>query len=236
MAQAELSGLSIVGAGSFTPAIFHPSWLLDRKLIADNMAEHAMRPGESQQMIVTPQVTVFVADWLSVQVTPEQAVFSTVELGREPDLRDFAYGVFDLLPETPVAALGINADTHFRVASSEAWHAFGDRFLPKDFWEPLFEGDSWNRRPDGHSVGMRIMMIEVHRADADFPGFITVQVAPSVRVVPLGVYVGINAHFQLKGSDSSGTRASDAARTLQQTWNTTRALENQLVERLLEAI
>jgi hypothetical protein len=70
---------------------------------------------------------VFAADWLSVQVSLNQAVLSTVEEGREFDLRDLVKNVFDLLPETPVDAVGLNADAHFRVGSEEEWHAIGDR-------------------------------------------------------------------------------------------------------------
>src|SRR5437879_6385671 len=106
----ELTGVTIVGAGSFNPAIIHPRWLADKELIPENLAAHAMAQDDPQKMVVTPQVALFVADWLSVQVTQQQAIFSTVELAREVDLRDLARGVFNLLPETPVDAIGINAD------------------------------------------------------------------------------------------------------------------------------
>jgi hypothetical protein len=124
----ELSGVSIVGAGSFNPAIFQPRWLAAKELVPDGLAEHA-----ETQLVVTPQLTAFTSDWLSLQVTDEQAVFSTVHEGREVDLRDFARGVLEVLPETPVDALGINADAHFKVESEDAWHALGDQWLPKSF-------------------------------------------------------------------------------------------------------
>lgn len=197
MATPELSGVAVVGAGTFNPAILDPFWLSGKGLIAESLAEDATQHAAPQQLIVSPQLTVFVADWLSVQVTQEQAVFSTVDLGRELDLRDLVKSVFDLLPETPVDALGINSDTHFRTESEEAWHAFGDRFLPKDFWEPLFDSKMWRARPDGKRVGMRVMRVETHREDPHLPGFVRVEVAPSIRVTPNGVYIGINGHFQL---------------------------------------
>jgi len=124
----ELSGNAIVATGSFNPAIFHPLWLKEKELIAENAAEDALA-----QIFVTPELTAFTADWLSVQVTLQQAIFSTVEEGREPELRDLFMGTFDLLPETPINAVGINADVHFRVESQEAWHGTGQvspqRFL-----------------------------------------------------------------------------------------------------------
>jgi hypothetical protein len=236
VAAPDLSGVTIVGGGSFNPAIIHPRWLADKDLIPENAAEHAMKPDPSQPLLVSPQLSVFVADWLSVQVTQEQAVFSTVDQGRELDLRDFARSVFELLPETPVDAIGINADTHFKSGSEEAWHTFGDRFLPKDFWEPIFEDDIWRKRPDGQRAGMRVMTVEVNRDDPELPGHVRVELAPSVRATPYGIYIGINAHFQLtKTGDKRGT-ADDAARVLIDQWHDTREIESRLISRLLEAI
>src|SRR5450432_3637 len=108
-------------------------------------------------MMIGPQLTVFQADWLTVQVVPTQAMWTTVDLARSLDLRDVVLGIFELLPETPVDALGINFDVHFRTDSEKAWHAFGDMMLLKDFWEPLFDDDQWKKRPDGKRVGMRVM-------------------------------------------------------------------------------
>ncbi len=235
VAVAELSGVSVVGLGSFNPAIIHPLWLADKKLISENAAEHALQSTAEQQVIITPQVAVFVADWLRVQVTQQQAVFSTVDMGRELDLRDFVRSVFELLPETPVTAIGINADTHFRVESETAWHAFGDRFLPKDFWEPLFAEGAWKKRPNGQVVGMRVMTVEVVREQDDFPGWVRVEVAPSVRVLPYGVYTGINAHYELSAREKRPT-AYDAARILREKWDATRALEAKLIASLSKEV
>ncbi len=236
VAVPELSGVAVVGLGSFNPAIIHPQWLLDKELIPQNAAEHALQPGAPQQTIVTSQLAAFLADWLSVQVLQEQAVFSTVDAAREPDLRSLAIGIFELLPETPVNAIGINSDTHFRVESQNVWHKFGDRFLPKDFWEPLFDGSQWKSRGDGNRVGMRSMTVEVHRADeSQPPGWVRVEVAPSIRVVPNGVYVAINAHFQLTTKDRRGT-GRDASRLLRDNWESTRSLEAELLAHVLDAV
>src|SRR5207248_1459218 len=112
----------------------------------------------------------------------------------------------------------------------EAWHAIGDHFLPKDFWAPLFEGEEWKRRPDGETVGMRSMTIEAWRDDV--PSFVRTEVAPSVRLTPHGVYVGVNAHFQLRVSDES-SNGHDAARILEDHWEQTRGLEQRLIEHLV---
>src|SRR5438093_10129380 len=96
----ELGGVAVVGAGSFNPAIFHPTWFARNKLLAESDAEHALHRGDSgdPQIVITPQLTAFNAGWLSIQVTLEQLIFSTVEEARELELRNLAKGVFELLP------------------------------------------------------------------------------------------------------------------------------------------
>lgn len=224
----ELGGVSIVGAGAFNPAIVHPRWLLDKELISENAADDAVK----ENFVSTPELTVFTADWVSVQVSLQQAVFATVEEGRELDLRDLARGVLDLLPETPVNAIGINADSHFRIESEEEWHEIGDRFLPKDFWEPVFEQGDWQRRSAGQAVGLRTMTVEATREDGT--GYVRMEVGPSVRVQPNGVYTGANAHFQLSTEEQRGN-AYQAARLIDQRWDETRQLERALLDRLLAA-
>lgn len=223
----ELGGISVVAAGAFNPAIFHPSWFAKRSLLADNSVDDAT----TKEFVAARELAAFTADWLTVQVTLEQAVFSTVEEGRELDLRDLAKGVLDLLPETPVSAIGINSDGHFRVESEDAWHSFGDRFLPKDFWQPLFDGEHWKRRSDGRSVGMRSLTVEANRED--IPAYVRTEVAPSVRLVPHGIYAGVNAHFQLTTSEADTGNGYRAARVVEEHWEATRQLERDLIAQIV---
>lgn len=226
-ARVELSGISVVAAGAFNPAIFHPWWFADKGLLPANAIEEALQ----KDHVAVRELAVFTADWLSVQVSLDQAVLSTVEVGREFDLRDLAKGVLDVLPETPVDAVGLNADAHFRVGSDEEWHSIGDRFLPKDFWQPLFEGEEWIRRADGQSVGLRSMTVEASRTE--IAGHVRTEVAPSVRLTPHGVYTGVNAHFQLTVGEERGN-GYKAARVIEEQWEATRNLERELIERILE--
>jgi hypothetical protein len=226
----ELGGVSLVAVGSFNPAIFHPRWFAEKELLSADVAESA---ATQEQLLLSREVAAFSADWLIVQVTLGQAQFSTVEEGRERDLRDVARGVFDVLPETPVDAIGINSDAHFRVESESAWHELGDRFLPKEFWQPMFDGEQWIARSTGETVGLRSMTVEAGRADV--PGYVRMEIGPSVRVVPLGVYVGTNAHFQINIDDRRGT-GYEAARVLDEHWEETRALEKRLVEGFLAEV
>jgi hypothetical protein len=224
----EMAGVSVVGAGAFNPAIFHPRWFYEKDLISQDSVDDAL----AREFVGVREFAAFTADWLGVQVTPQQAVFSTVDVGRDSDLRDLAKAVFELLPETPVDALGLNADAHFRVESEDAWHAIGDRFLPKDFWQPLFEDPQWRRRAGGLSVGLRSMAVEGWYEDLS--GYVRTEVAPSIRVTPNGLYIGVNAHFQLTTPETQGN-AYIAAKLLDERWQQTRQLEQDLISRILEA-
>lgn len=228
--QVDLSGVAIVAAGAMNPAIFQPQWLLDKELIAENAAASAR-----EQLVVSQELTAFTADWLGVQVMLQQAAFQTAEEGRDVDLRDVVKGVFTLLPETPVDAIGINTDAHFRVPSEEAWHEIGDRFLPKEVWEPVFhvEGQEFVSRPTGSVVGLRTLTVEVTRVEAG--GYIRVEVAPSARVTPHGVYVGVNSHFQLSTPEQRGN-GYQAATVIDEQWEDTRRFEHSIIEQLRDFI
>jgi hypothetical protein len=228
--QIEFGGISVVAAGAFNPAIFHPLWLAEKDLMPREIVDATLEGDD--EILATRQLAAFTAGWLTVQVTLEQAQFSTVEEGRELDLRDLVKSVWDLLPETPINAIGLNADAHFKVDSEEAWHAFGDLFLPKDFWQPLFDDEQWRRRENGLSVGMREMVVEAWRTDIN--GYVRTQLAPSVRVAPYGVYTGVNAHFQLSADEHRGT-GYDAARIVDEQWAATRDLSRRLIHQILEA-
>jgi hypothetical protein len=182
---------------------------------------------------VMPQLAAFTGGWLSVQVTNEQAVFSTVEEARALELRDLAKNVFELLPHTPINALGINTDSHFRVPSEDAWHEIGDIFLPKEEWEPLFslEGQEWLTRTGDRVVGMRSMIVEAWRPNRR--DYVRVEVAPSVRITPNGVFLGINSHFQLSHGEERGTGLG-AAQVVAEQWDGARAFEEVLRTRILE--
>jgi hypothetical protein len=80
---------------------------------------------------------------------------------------------------------------------------------------------------------MRVMTVEIHRDEATLPGFVRVELAPSVRVTPNGVYIGINGHFQLSQPERRAD-AAEAALVLRDQWDDMRALETSLVSALLE--
>jgi hypothetical protein len=82
---------------------------------------------------------------------------------------------------------------------------------------------------------MRVMTVEVARADAEVPGHVRIELAPSTRIAPNGVYVGINAHYQLTREGNRGN-GREAARVLGGAWEAARAIEERLMASLLKAV
>jgi hypothetical protein len=100
-AQAALSGASIVLLGSFNPGIFQPIWFASSRLIPKGEAEAA------KNLLITSEFSRFETEWLGVEVLSERASFTTHLTPYFGPLRDLAESTMNLLPHTPVTALGL---------------------------------------------------------------------------------------------------------------------------------
>jgi hypothetical protein len=230
----EVAGVEVVLVGDFNPALFHPDWLAQNDLITDGLAA-ALK--EAPDFVVSHEVTQFSADWLVCQVTVSRCMFSTRQLPLADAVRDLAIGVFSLLSHTPVDAIGINANSHFRIANEAQWHAFGDYYAPKDRWhEVLSPGDEWIARQDDTSVaaGMRQIVMEVHRKDKS--GYLRVEIAPSLRMPSgtFGAFVGMNEHFQLSSSPDNRGDGLKVAQVVRAQWAACRERAHNLGPELLQ--
>ena len=177
--QPEIQGISVVLLGDFNPKIFQPAWFAAEGLFRQQEAESATIE------IIHPEVVSFELEWLRLQVTRERFVVSTTQVPYYEVMRDLILGTFGLLRHTPLHKMGINTDKHFRMASEEVWHAFGDRLVPKDLWQGVLD-----------TPGVRNLTIEGKRPD-EIKGYIRVQVAPSTRIHP-GVYFKVNDHYEVE--------------------------------------
>jgi hypothetical protein len=212
--------------------MFHPNWLSVNGLITREAAQYAIDRNSESALVVSAQFTSFVADWLTVQVRQEQMILSIVEVALEEDLRDFADGIMSLVPETPIDAMGINFLVHYRILSEAQWHAFGDLFLPKDVWESVIPSGPWVERKDGARVGLRNMTVEVQRGEDQPGGLARIDVAPSVRVLPWGIFCQINDHFAVPHTDGSRGSAGEYALLLRAQWSPVRSFQAAVIERI----
>lgn len=113
-AEAEIEGMTIVLLGSFNPTIFQPAWFASEGLIARDLSDAA------EVGIVHRQIVAFTAGWFDISVTDDRFSVTSLTAPSYDLLRDLVLGTFRLLRYTPLRAMGLNKDVHYRIASEEA--------------------------------------------------------------------------------------------------------------------
>ncbi len=191
-----IDAVDIVIKGAFNPAIFSPAWLLGQGLIG--ASEYA----DVELQLITRDFASFRVGWLRCEVTPDACHLSTLELEEFERLRDAGLGILRALPQTPIAALGINRQAHVVIPDVAAWHLIGDRLAPKEIWADLLV-----------APGMRTVTVWGLRDDL-YKGRVHVQVEPSFKV-PQAVFIVVNDHYTLTLRDADV--AMDAERS--EAWN-----------------
>jgi hypothetical protein len=175
----ELDGITIVVLGNFNPSIFSPAWFRLHNLIG------AVEADEAKVQMIVPPAAVFATEWLSVQVLQDRMALATAMPQEFQRLRDTAVGILQILAQTPVNALGINWEHHWRAPDFDSYMEFGDVLAPKDVWSDL------------NIPGTQDLTVRSIRND-HWSGWIDVTVQPSVRVAPFGVYARVNDHTWLQ--------------------------------------
>ncbi len=146
--QLELQGATIVLLGSFNPAIFHPAWFAANDLLRQKEADNA------NIEVTHIEVAAFSTEWLQINCTRERFQATTIQQAFSESLRDLVLGILTLLSHTPVKAMGLNTEFHFRVPSERYWHDVGDRLAPKPDWVNIL-----------NNPGMRSLIMEGQRSD-----------------------------------------------------------------------
>jgi len=174
----EIQGLSFVLVGDFNPTIFHPLWFSGHDLIG----EHESYAAKIE--VVHSDICIFDLDWMRLQVTRDRFELTTLQEPYFEVIRDLIIGTFQLLEHTPVKALGINHQLHFKMKDVDEWHALGHRLAPKDCWNKVLE-----------NTGMQKVSIKGERPDG-YKGNILVTVEPSSKL-KYGSYFAINDHYEV---------------------------------------
>jgi hypothetical protein len=204
--KAQISQATLVALGHFNPLIFRPDWLREKELIVGTDSE------ELQIDVIHAELVMLRFPWGRLQCDHNQFLIAT---DQEPTIAacDFFVKCFQMLPETPINAVGINREIHFSAGSLTMLQKVADTVAPKSFWEPLlWDGD---KRIGGlRSLVMEQAIVEKNvkfRADGH-PGHVQFKVEPSLRQdVPFGVFTQINDHFDLNtaGRLSNGRYVSE---------------------------
>lgn len=214
---AEILTASIVAIGDFNPAIFSPDWLERNGLIgredADDVREKTKdEKPKGQSMLVSHEVTAFETSWFALQILGKQ--FSLTSKGAvSPALRDLAKGIFDLVPHTPVTAVGLNFMGHFKLETEKDWHELGDRLAPKRVWETLY--------PDKSAGLQELTVLLQDHVRGEQPKSkdhkrITVQPSNKLR---FGIYLLYNDHHEVTDAQLLGlTSAEQVASIINNDW------------------
>jgi hypothetical protein len=106
----QVSSAAIVALGHFNPLILRPDWLKSKEIVVGSDYE-ALQVDFMHAEIVSLQLP-----WGRMQCDRNQFMITTVQ---EPvvAVADFFVKCFQMLPETPMTALGINREIHFPAGS-----------------------------------------------------------------------------------------------------------------------
>ena len=134
---AEILTSAIVAVGAFNPAIFSPDWMERNKLIGADDADWARDSKRGSSLLVSQQATAFETKWFAFQVLENQLSLTSKD-GLSPAFKDLAVSIFQLVPHTPVTAVGLNFLAHYKLASEDEYHRVGDVLAPKAIWQALY--------------------------------------------------------------------------------------------------
>ena len=129
----DLEEISLVLLGSFNPAIFQPAWFARMELMRDE------ETGEASIEIIRPEIVSFRAGDLSVVVLQNKFQIETTAPEVGTVIRDLVLGSFKILEHTPMSAMGINRNMHFRIKTEAEWHKIGHRLVPEERFDGLLE-------------------------------------------------------------------------------------------------
>jgi hypothetical protein len=173
----DRESFAIVALGDFNPAIFQPLWFSLNGLMPEEETKSA------EISIIHKQLASFVMGKIQVQVDDSRLAFTTFESPQLPLLRDLTLGTLTILEHSPLRAIGLNRDMLFTVDSKEAWHAVGDRLVPKGDWKQFLT------RP-----GMRQVAVEGKRDDCQADQ-LNIRIQPSADREFL---IAVNQHYRLE--------------------------------------
>ncbi len=224
MPSLEILSSSIVAVGSFNPPLISVDWLQHNGLVGASDAEGARaRP----DFLVSRQMTRFQTDLALVQVFEGQLSIQSVA-PVSPALCDLATGIFDLLPHTPVNAVGLNFMAHFKAENFTLYHKVGDVLAPKAIWNTIFPNMNIGIQDLTMIVqeGMRDDQLEVK------PNHRRVTVQPSLQI-RAGIFLQINNHYGLGVTGRPLAAAGDASLVARKYWGPEFDQAQEVFQRLL---
>lgn len=207
-------GNTLVVVGAFAPAMFHPLWFARYDLLG---AHEVAVAAKSTNLLVSNDISLFKISGFDFEIRPNRLQIGTTQESFFQPTRDLVCSLLEIIDSAPVEMIGINWTAHYATQSRSAWHAAGDKLVPKKFWETV-----WPKH-----VGMSNLSLELERVDND-KGKVNLSFQPS-SVVENGVYFSINDHYELK-STGKEIYSTEAAKFLLSRWDASKDMAERLFQ------
>jgi hypothetical protein len=193
----KIEGVSVFIIGTFNPQIFQPQWFAKQKLIRSSEAD------EATVEVITKDASVFSIGWAGVQITRDQAVFSSNQPQQYELVRDLVAATFRVLKHTPLTRFAITWASHFEMADKQSWHKIGHKFAPKEPWKDILQNPGM----------LDVTMMSAREGDLRGRDIVTIQ--PSVNSnIQNGVYTQITNEYELANPAHSETPCESMLRIL----------------------
>lgn len=212
----EVLGVMIVFIGNFNPAIFHPEWLVSKKLIRESEAETAIK----RDMIVHSELSIFETDWFKIDVRPTRFEIRTLQEPYLEPLKDLVLSIFELLGETPLTAFGINYTKHFKFDNKKDYINFGYKLAPVN---QIFDFLDNPRL-------MEFVVVDQNLDRKEDEAQVNIKIYPSDLQTTNAVAVNVNTHYSLKLDGRKGSKF------LGNNWGTIIANSESTIEKLWEKL
>ena len=189
--QPEISGCSIVLAGQFNPAIFHPAWFKDKNI------EPNIQESETKIKVVHNDVSSFSIDTRNYFIQRDRFQLETTS-APWIIIADITREIFsDYLVHTPIRAFGVNLNMHFRLNSIDARNRLGRSLAPIDVW-----GD-FGKEMDVESAeligGVQSLTMTRKSREPSVRIDTNAKIEPSVKIdAQKGVFMSVNFHHDLE--------------------------------------
>ena len=208
---------SVVLLGGFNPMIFHPFWLLQKKLISEEDVTE-------KKILVNDQLSTYhVGDWLEMTVTPKRCEFKIKKAERVVMMRDLIVGTLNALSEMPIVAMGINRGVVYNLGDEKSYYDFGAKLAPLSMWKPSF-----------HDPRLRTIAIEDVGSETFKDKRRMIQIKPAiVKDAPYCVDFNINNHYDFEQVGQNVVNAlSVLTENLDRDFDTFQSIVDNLVEKM----
>lgn len=229
MAKPELilTDHNLVIAGSHNPTLFHPNWFGQYNLISPadiHESENQGNPENSPIQIMHRELTLLEFDWVRIEVTQEQWIARTKNESYFEAIRDLVSGTFFILKNSPVLAVGINFEFHYRLHDQKQLKNLLQMISPPKIWSQHLQ-----------EVTPVQMVFRDHGREGNYPGFTQFQVQTDAKNGPLGVSISVNDHFPLVAENQFANGVA-VHQLVENEWQTSVKRIQQLVGQLIEKI